>query len=384
LSKLTLLIDAVMVSSPGMQQLQRELTLSSLRQMPRGYKIVLLQNSGSSVIESQNGLHIERFSIEKFGFLKRWLWYNVILPRKIIEYRVDVLYSLSGIISKKISELCATISTVNNMVPFTEIQFKHYPLLSYTRLKLYLFRLLSVSSMRMSTTVILHSQHALEQIKKYIPDIEKKTTVVLTGISDEYQLKKITQHPYKNIPYFFYLSAIYWYKNHINLIEGYRLASKVEIKLPNLLIAGYPVDKEYLEKFKKKIQEDQLSDKVKYIGSLDSEVIPAFIHHAVINFFPSTCETNSVVQSEIIGMQGVMACSDQPPMSEVPGDAAVTFDPNDPESIAACMIEVFNDNELQKSLRKKAAIRSEELSWDKCGEAIWKSAEKAYNVGNLR
>jgi glycosyltransferase involved in cell wall biosynthesis len=383
LSKLTLLIDAVMVSSPGMQQLQHELTLSSIRQIPRGYKIVLFQNLGSSEVEPQNGLHIEKFSIEKFGYVNRWLWYNVILPKKITEYNVDVLYSLSGIISKKISSLCATISTVNNMVPFTEMQFKHYPLLSHTRLKLYLFRLLSVSSMRMSTTVILHSRHALEQIKKYIPDIETKTTVVLTGISDEYQFRKKPQHPRNNVPYFFYLSAIYWYKNHINLIEGYRLALNVEINLPELLIAGYPEDKEYLEKFEKKIQEDQLSDKVKYIGSLDSEVIPAFIHHAVINFFPSTCETNSVVQAEIIGMQGVMACSDQPPMPEIPGDAAVTFDPNDPESIAACMIKVYNDNELQISLRKKAAIRSEELSWDKCGEAIWESAEKANKMNNF-
>jgi glycosyltransferase involved in cell wall biosynthesis len=383
LSKLTLLIDAVMISSPGMQQLQRELTLSSLRQMPRSYKIVLLQNSGTPAVKSQNGLHIEIFPIKKFGYVNRWLWYNVTLPRIITEYKVDVLYSLSGIISKNISTLCATISTVNNMLPFTEMQFQHYPLLSLTRLKLYLFRLLSVSSMKMSTAVILHSQHALEQIKKYIPDIETKTTVVLTGISDEYQLRAIPQHPYNNNPYFFYLSAIYWYKNHINLIEGYRLALNVEINLPELLIAGYPEDKEYLEKFQKKIQEDQLSDKVKYIGSLDSEVIPAFIHHAVINIFPSTCETNSVVQAEIIGMQGVMACSNQPPMPEVPGDAAVTFDSNDPDSIAASMIKVFNDKEMQKSLRKKAAIRSEELSWDKCGEAIWESAEKANKMNNF-
>lgn len=383
MSKLTLLIDAVMVSSPGMQQLQRELTLSSLRHMPRGYKIVLLQNSGSSVVESQNGLHIENFSSQKFGYAKRWLWYNIILPRKITEYKADVLYSLSGIISKKISALCATISTVNNMVPFTEMHFKHYPLLSQTRLKLYLFRLLAVSSMRMATTVILHSQHALEQIKKYIPDIETKTTVVLTGISDKYQLRIKPQNPYNNFPYFFYLSAIYWYKNHINLIEGYRLALSVEMNLPDLLIAGYPADKKYLEKFKEIILINQLSDKVKYIGSLDSELIPAFIHHAVINFFPSTCETNSVVQAEIIGMQGVMACSDLPPMPEIPGDASVTFDPFDPASIAACMIEVFNDNELQISLRKKAAKRSKELSWDECGKAIWKSAEKAYKINNF-
>jgi glycosyltransferase involved in cell wall biosynthesis len=367
-----------MVSSPGMQQLQRELTLSSLQQIPCGCKIVLLQNSGLPVVEQEKGLHVENISFVKFSYLSRWFWYNFVLPRKIIEYKADVLYSLSGILSKRICALCATISTVNNMVPFTSIQFKHYPLLSHARLKLYLFRQLSISSMKMATKVILHSQHALVKIKKFIPDLEKKTTVVLTGISEENKLRNVPQHPNNRVPYFFYLSAVYWYKNHINLIEGYRLATKVELNLPELLIAGFPVDKDYVAKFEKKIREDRLTHKVKYIGTLDSEVIPAFIHHAVINFFPSTCETNSLVQSEIIGMQGVMACSNQPPMAEVAGNAAVTFDANDPENIAASLLKLFNDNELQISLRKKAAKRSEELSWDECGKAIWESAEKAF------
>jgi len=80
-----------MVSSPGMQQLQRELTLSSIRQIPRGYKIVLFQNLGSSEVEPQNGLHIEKFP-EDYPYVfideveivagRDEYWTNFIIQRK--------------------------------------------------------------------------------------------------------------------------------------------------------------------------------------------------------------------------------------------------------------------------------------------------------------
>jgi glycosyltransferase involved in cell wall biosynthesis len=380
-NKLTILIDTVLVSSPGILTHQRELTLSALRQLPDGCKIVLLQNSAIHSVTQQHNLQVENIQPVKYGYLGRWFWYKYGLPGKIKKYNADVFYSLSGILSKKICECCATISSVNNMVPFTREQFSRLPFFSKEYLRITMLRHLLVKSVKMASVLILNSQHALAQIKNYVSGLENKTTVVLTGISENFKLNNadVPAHPNNNIPFFFYFSAIYWYKNHINLIEGYRRALENDPSIPVLFLAGYPVDKKYLAEIEQKIIDDNLSDKVKYIGILPFESIPGYLHHATINLFPSTCETNSLVQSEILGMHGVMACSDIPPMSEIPREeAAVLFDPYNPDSIAECIIRINKDNALQESLRKHAAQRSEELTWDACGKVIWDSAYTAF------
>ena len=385
-NKLTLLIDTVFVSSPGMFTHQRELTLSALRELPDGCKIVLLQNSEIHSVSQQDNLKVVNIQPIRYGYLGRWFWYEYRLPRKIKKYNADVFYSLSGILSKKIFECCATISSINNMVPFTREQFSRFSFFSKDFLRVTIMRHLYIKSVKMASALILNSQHALAQIKNYVSEIENKTTVVLTGISENFKLNDadIPAHPNNNIPFFFYLSAIYWYKNHINLIEGYRRALKNNPNIPVLFLAGYPFDKKYLAEIEQKIIDDKLSDKVQYLGVLPFESIPGYLHHATINLFPSTCETNSLVQSEILGMHGVMACSDISPMPEIPRqEAAIFFDPYSPDSIAECIIRINKDNALQKSLRKNAAQRAKELTWEACGKVIWDSADTAFKKFNF-
>ncbi len=76
-------------------------------------------------------------------------------------------------------------------------------------------------------------------------------------------------------------------------------------------------------------------------------------------------------------MNGIMACSNIPPMTEVAGGAAKLFDPYNPNSIAKVILQVISNKKLQNELRKKANKRAKELSWDKCGEIIWKAAKNA-------
>lgn len=381
MENLTLLIDTVTITNPGGLRLQKELTLSALRQLPSGYKIVLLQNSEHHTLKGNENILVENIPTIKHGVFGRWLWYNIILPQKIKEHKADVFLSLSGILTRKICERCATIITINNMVPFTEEQILHSPFFSKARLRFLVLRYFFIKSAKMASALILHSQHALNQIMNYVSKVEEKTSVVLTGVPDEMNLGNIPipPHPNKNIPFLFYFSAVYWYKNQINLIEGYRRALKTEENLPMLLIAGHPVDKKYVIDMKKKIVEHRLFSKIKYLGPLPSELLPAYIHHADINLFPSTCETNSIVQSEILGMHGVMACSDIPPMTEIAGDAAEFFDPYSPDSIAECIIKIHKDKSLQNNLRKKSKKRADELSWDSCGKVIWDSTHIALN-----
>jgi glycosyltransferase involved in cell wall biosynthesis len=122
------------------------------------------------------------------------------------------------------------------------------------------------------------------------------------------------------------------------------------------------------------IADAKLGARVRYLGMVPREDIPGYLHHATINMFPSTCETSSLVQSEILGAAGVMACSNMGPMPEIAGGAAELFDPHDPDTIAACMVRLVGDEARREDLRRRAAARAATLTIETFWAAAWRAA----------
>lgn len=100
--------------------------------------------------------------------------------------------------------------------------------------------------------------------------------------------------------------------------------------------------------------------------------LPEFIAGADLFVFASSCENmpNTLLEAMAAGLP--IACSDRGPMSEVLEDGGVYFDPEDPESIAAAVSELIQD----ETLRARVAVRSRELaqkySWDRCARETFR------------
>jgi glycosyltransferase involved in cell wall biosynthesis len=377
-----LLIDAVMMTSPGGIQLRDELAQSVEDSAPENCGVVLLVSSGSCRLANSDKLRVVSVEPPKGYWSGKWKWYNHILPELAKNYGADVLYSLSGIVSKKLYASFAIINTANNMIPFTPEILQRYPLISKNRFHYALLRHVLVTSIKKADAVVLHSQHALNMIEQYTGDISSKSFVVLTGVPRDMKLDLSAppSPPYNRIPYFLYLSAIYQYKNHLKLIEAYRQALNEKNALPDLLIAGLRQENDYLNEIFAAIIKSGLENKVKYIGVLDREDIPAWIYYADVNFFPSICETNSMVLAEILGLGGVLACSNISPMSEVASYAAEFFDPYSITSMKSVIIELSHNRKRSDELRRLALKRAQELSWNACGTTIWQAAIKAQSA----
>jgi glycosyltransferase involved in cell wall biosynthesis len=374
-----LVIDSVAMGSPGGFQLRDELAKSVEGCAPENWDIILLVATGSCRLVSSGKLSIVSVDITKRHLVGKWHWYNNMLPKLANKHGADVIYSLGGILSKTLQQSFGIVNSVNTMVPFTPSVMQMYPLISKISVRYKLLRRVLVASIKMADAVVLHSQHALNMITPYTGDISSKTFVALTGVPRDIKFDRASPppHPYGGVPYFMYLSAIYSYKNHLRLIEAYRRAFDENRSLPDLLIAGLPSDKEYLTNILTEIGKRGLEAKVKYTGILDREEIPAWLYYANINIFPSICETNSVVLSEILGLGGVLACSNVSSMPEVVSYAAELFDPYSIDSMKHMIIKLNRDRERCEELRRLALKRAAELSWDVCGAAIWRAAVKA-------
>lgn len=374
-----LVIDGMFMRSPGGEQLCRELAQSIDECAPDGSDAALIVPRGFTKFGGGRRLRVLALEDPAWGWLGRWRYYRRLLPSLVARENGSALYALSGILSRPMARQCGTVGMVNNMMPFTPEMIRLVPALSWARLRYALLRRQYTQTLRMAHAVVLSSQHALDRVRPHTGDIAHKTSVVLTGVPRD--LRRIRPeslpHPYGGVPYFLYFSAIRPYKNHLRLVEAFHQATQIMADPPDLLIAGVPADPDCVRRIETRIGELGLRARVKNVGVLDRQDVPAWLHHAEVNFFPSTCETNSLVQAEILGLGGVMACSGIPPMNEVGGAAAEYFDPLDVGSIAATICLLARQPERRAALRRLALQRAAELSWDACGKVVWAAVEAA-------
>ena len=381
-----LLFDNYHSQSLGGLQLQKELVRTIIEQAPSDCEILLTRNkignttlsNGIKTIYNENNLNN--------GYASYLKWYHHELPKVAKENDINVIYSFSGLLSNSIANNFGTISTVNNMIPFDRKVISSYTIYSKDRWRYNLLRKLYIRSLQIADNVILHSQGALNMIEKYTGSISLKTTVVLTGVPRDCSIEKSIQlsNPYGNKPYIFYLSTVEPYKNHFRLVNAYSKALKSDDTIPNLILAGLPSCKREIKRLNGIIKKLNLEQKVFYLGKLLKENIPTWITNAKFNIYPSLCETNSLIISEILGIGGVLACSNIATIVEVTGHASEVFDPYSIDSIANAILKLNRDTKRREELKRLALQRSNNNSWSKCGNAVWQMAEKAYQAHKKR
>lgn len=380
-----LVLDAVNVRSPGGVQLQLELARSAARRRPAGAELLFLQAEGAESTEPFDGLRVERCPPAQ-GWRGLGAWFAKGLPAIARARGGNVVYSLSGILSPALCRDFATVNSINNMLPFAPDQIRHFPLWSPDRIRFLLLRLAYVWSSKRADALVVPSRFAIDAMRPYAGDLAPKSFVARNPIPEHVRVdpERPPAHPYDGRPYFFYLSVVFWYKNHLNLIEGYRRALARAPDLPDLLMAGRPTETATVARIEAALARGGMGAKARFLGSIDAERIPAMLHHATVNVFPSLCETSSFVQGEILGARGVMACSDIPPMPEVSAGAAELFDPHDPDAIAEVLLRLWRDEARRADLRRRADAAAAELTWDACGDAMWRAARHALDASLSR
>jgi alpha-1,3-rhamnosyl/mannosyltransferase len=58
-----------------------------------------------------------------------------------------------------------------------------------------------------------------------------------------------------------------------------------------------------------------------------------------------------------------VACSNTSSLPEVVGDAALLFDPHQPQQIANAILQLLNNNDLRNTLRERARNQAARFNW---------------------
>ena len=176
--------------------------------------------------------------------------------------------------------------------------------------------------------------------------------------------------------FFLVVSDIYIQKNIHNLLIA---LARITEKFPNakLKIAGSSIDINYLESLNIIIEKYNLQDAVEFLGRKSSEELVLLYQRCQIFIFPSTIETFGNPLLEAMACGAPIACSNTAAMPEIAKDAALYFNPAEPEDIARKIIQLIDDKVLLRSLSQKSLARAELFSWEVTAEKTIKVIKSA-------
>lgn len=161
--------------------------------------------------------------------------------------------------------------------------------------------------------------------------------------------------------YFLYVGTVQPRKNLERLIEAF---AQADIPGVELVIAG---KRGWLtERIERRAGELGVTGRVRFIGYLPDEDLPALLSGALAFVFPSLYEGFGmpVLEAMACGAPVLTACTSALP--EVAGDAAILIDPADVDAIAAGLTRLAGDAELRGELRLRGLARAASFSWERC------------------
>jgi glycosyltransferase involved in cell wall biosynthesis len=163
-------------------------------------------------------------------------------------------------------------------------------------------------------------------------------------------------------------------KNYARLFEAYGLLRERGVQ-HRLVIAGR-LGWMY-EPALERLRELRLTPYVTILQPSDSQLRGLYTC-ADVFVYPSLYEGFGIPPLEALACGAPVACSNASSLPEVVGDAAVLFDPEDEEQIAASVGSILEDADLRDRLRAAAPARAGAFTWDRAaGETMQAYREAA-------
>jgi glycosyltransferase involved in cell wall biosynthesis len=316
---------------------------------------------------------------KNFNLLTKLVWEQCSLPKMLVRENLDVLLCPGNI-----APVCSTRPVVvvfDNAGPFcTSITPRSTGVHDWAWFKvLGAFMRLSAQA---ASRVIFTSQHSKSLFIERFGFPDGRGDVIYQGRETsivEQLAPPLLQQLGIRTPYLLCVSHLYPYKNIPALTEGYALVRHaLQSRGLRLVLVGKPRSEGYYRQLKGLIHRHGLDGWVVLTGGVAHNVIGPLLAGCEFFVFQSTCENCPTTLIEAMAAGLPIACSSAGVMPEIAGDAALYFDPYDPEDIAQALMRLAENGTLRAELRQKALQQSLKFpTWDEVGQMTLHSLRRA-------
>lgn len=246
-----------------------------------------------------------------------------------------------------------------------DLSFVRAPETATPSLRAYLSHVVPRSVVR-SDLVLADSKATRQDLMSLYRTPPEKVHVLYSGVSecfspveDEVILKETRiRYGIGERPYILSLGTVQPRKNYSRLVEAF---NRLESPEHTLVIAG---GRGWLdEPLYRRIEELNLQERVKFIGFVHDEDLPALYSGARVFAFPSLYEGFGLPPLEAMASGVPVVVSNTSSLPEVVGDAGLLVDPYDVDALADALTRALDDEALRRTLVKKGRLRAQSFSW---------------------
>ncbi len=300
-----------------------------------------------------------------------YIWFEWIVPHVLKKVGADLFITPDGYSS--LSAKTPILQVVH------DINYAHYPqyipFVARKYLEIYFPKFIKKAD-RIATV----SEFSKQDVIKHYGYDAAKMDVVYNGANEmygpvSYEVSALTRKQYSDgKPYFFYVGALHPRKNIINLLKAFDKFLETTKAKMKIVIVGkvYWWNAEMEKEYKKIIHKEDIV----FVGRVETDVLKNLLASSLAVTYVSLFEGFGIPIVEAMYSEVPVITSNTSSMPEVGGDAALFVDPFSIDSISDAMKEIYNNEELRKSLVENAKIRRKEFTWDKTAERLWQSVEK--------
>lgn len=216
--------------------------------------------------------------------------------------------------------------------------------------------------------IIVVSENTKKDLISFFNISEDRVAVTHLGVSSIFQkcadadrLEKVRKYYALPNRFILYVGNIGAHKNIKGLIEAFNIL-KSKGSDHRLVCVGSKgsVTKEIMQL----IEKFGLKERVIFTGYVKDEDLPYIYNLASVFAFPSLYEGFGLPILEAMACGVPVVASNVASIPEVAGDAALLFDPRDPQDIAAKIDKIIRDAELRGSLIGKGLGRVKKFTWE--------------------
>lgn len=306
-----------------------------------------------------------------------WTRWRLPLDLYVHEPRPDIFLSLSHYAPKW--------APMPRVVSIMDLSFLKYPR-AFQPLVYRQLRDWTRESVKNAAHVITISEFNKREIAKEYHYPKEKITVVYPGVSETFrqfsedskgrslqsQGPSLSDKYSVAKKYLLFVGTQQPKKNLRRLIKAFEIAGE---NFPNveLVVAG-KIWKQFSEIAILRQTQDKLTsrnDRVKYLGYVPEEDLPALMAEAEALVMPSLYEGFGIPVVEAVSVGTIVATSNTTSLPEVVGDSGFLFDPLDVNDIAKTLEKILRLSPAErKEISKKGMIRSKMFSWEKAAEDV--------------
>jgi len=218
--------------------------------------------------------------------------------------------------------------------------------------------------------LIAVSEYTKRDVCDFLDIPENKVKVIHFGVEPKPNInqdtKALTETNKKHFgisgEYILCVGTIETRKNYLKMVEAFAIIQKSFPSIKLVIIGGNGWASDQVHE---KIKRLQIENSVYCIGYVHPSELGSIYKNASAFVFPSIYEGFGLPVLEAFSFKTPIAISNITSLPEVAGDAALGFNPEDPEDIARKTVRLLEDSDLRKNLIHQGEKRISEFTWEK-------------------